>query len=627
MLFGSRLKTALVLVLILFCALASRFYYLQIFRNDYFSGRSDLNRLHTQYVPPSRGLIFDRNAVLLADNKPSFSLTITTELATDIEGSFELLNSILGIGESELTRFWERRARRNIPHSSVPLRFELTGEELAIFAVNQHRLPGFNIEAQFIRNYPLGGIAPHAIGYVSEIDKDELEGFIEAQAVNYGGSHKIGKTGIEKTYEEILHGQVGFEVVEKNNLGRIMRVLDRTEPIADQNIVLYLDSNLQAVAEKALGDYRGAVVAIDPQTGGVLAMISKPDFDPNIFVSGASRSELAQMRNAAYSPEFNRALSSRVPGSTIKPFMSLAGLYYELVTPEHVISDRGFYQSTYRRRPYYDWTWWADKSGHGEINMERSIYQSCNTYFYELADLLGIDRVEEYLATVGFGRNNSIDIPEAGVGILASRAWKLENRGEPWYLGETPFEGIGNGITQTTTLQMASAVAAIANHGKLMHPRLLKGLIDKEGQFHPAVFDRTDDYSTLLATEEHIAFVRNAMVQVVNKPYDPEIRRHEGSAYPHIGNQASTSYIMGGKTGTAQVIEFSVTAGQREDRELPDDLNHHAMFIAFDASPESKIAIAVYVEHGGSGGAVAAPIAQAVMDAYIQSASQLAAAD
>ena len=619
LIFNRRMIVAGVFIFLLISALIAWMVYLQVYRYDYFAARSDGNRLHSQYVAPNRGLIYDRNGVLLADNRPIFNLTVVRETATNLDVSLDLLRSVIDLSDDDIEQYRVRQSRRAVPHTSVPLRYQLSEEEMANIAVNQHLLPGIAVEAQLVRHYPFRESASHAIGYVSEINREEMTAMDADTAANYRGTHQIGKTGIEKTYESLLHGQVGYETVEKNNRGQVMRVLDRTDPIPGRDIVLHMDSRLQAAAEKALGDRRGAVVAIDPATGGVLAMVSKPGYDPNLFVTGISRAQLADLNRSGHTPLFNRAIASRVPGSTIKPFIGLAGLYHKTITPETVINDPGYFRLPGRSRPYYDWTWWVDKSGHGPIDLRRAIYQSCNTYFYQLAVDLGIEKVHDYLVTFGFGTNQAIDIPEASGGIVPSEAWKMENRGEVWYAGETPYEGIGNGIFQATTLQMAAAAAAIANHGVLKQPRMLRGTIGSDGEETDVIFTDTAASKQLLPSQEQIELVRNAMVDVVNKPYDREHRRHEGSAYPVLRDSGEPLlYPMGGKSGTAQVVQFQVdSAGNRADGEVAEQFRTHAMFIAFDASEHSRIAVAVFVENGGGGGTVAFPVARAVLDAYL----------
>lgn len=348
-------------------------------------------------------------------------------------------------------------------------------------------------------------------------------------------------------------------------------------------------------------------------------MLSKPDYDPNLFVTGISRDQLAELNNSRFSPMFNRALNARVPGSTIKPFVGLAGLYHDIVTPETVINDTGYYRLPGRSRPYYNWTWWVDRSGHGPISLERAIYQSSNTYFSHIAVELGINGLHDYLLSWGFGANHSIDLPEARPGIVPSPEWKRQTRGEPWYPGETPPEGFGNGMFEATTLQMASATATVANHGRYKRPRILRAVKQNGGEFADVIFNGEEAPQPLLPDPELVEFVRQSMVHTTSKPYDPQRRRHEGTAFPFIQAVEPVAYPMAGKSGTAQVVVILLdAAGNRIPREqVREEHLNHAMFIAFEATEKSRIAVAVYVENGEGGSSVAGPIAREIMDAYL----------
>ncbi|MDP2282900.1 MAG: penicillin-binding protein 2 [Pseudohongiella sp.] len=617
--FSRRLVVACVVVALLAMILIGWMINLQFVNHNYYAERSEGNRLHSQFIPPTRGLIYDRNGVLLADNRPIFNLTVVRELAIEFESSLALLREEIGLSDEELEQYQARLSRRAVPMSSVPLKFKLSDDEIAHIAVNQHKLPGLAVEAQLVRYYPFGESIAHALGYVSEINREELQAMTEEQLLDYRATNQIGKTGIEKTYEDYLHGSVGFETVEKNNRGRVTRVLGRNDPIPGMDVQLHIDVELQRAAEAALGDRRGAIVAIEPSTGGILAMVSKPGYDPNLFVTGISRDQLAALNGSRHSPMFNRAVNSRVPGSTIKPFIGLAGLYHGVVTPDTLISDPGYYRLPGRARPYYDWTWWVDKSGHGSVNLERAIYQSCNTYFSHVAVELGIQTIHDYLLTWGFGTNASIDVPEANRGIVPSPEWKRAVKNEPWYPGETPAEGFGNGMFQATTLQMASAVATIANHGVFKRPRFLKAVQDGTDDFADILFDGEEVTQPLLPSPENIALVRRAMEHTVSKPYDRNNRRHEGTAYPFVAGAKPLAYPMGGKSGTAQVVGVQVDSrGNRIERDhISDEHLNHAMFIAFDASPHSRIAVAVFIENGEGGSSQGGPLAREVLDAYM----------
>ena len=471
--FLSRLLIAALTAVILLFLLVARLVYLQVNQHEYYSTKSDEYRIHTQAVVPNRGLIYDRNGVLLAENRPSYTLTLVKENAGDIAANLELIESLISFTPDDAEKFHARLKRRNVPFSSVPLRFNLSEEEIANISVNQFLLPGISIEAQLTRHYPHGELLAHALGYVGSISEEDLK---TLDMMNYRGSDQIGKLGVEKYYEDILHGTVGYETVEKNARGQIMKVLSRNDPVPGQDIVLNLDIKLQQAAEAALGDFRGGVIALDPDTGGVLAMVSKPSYDPNLFVSGISKTDYARLNDSTETPLFNRALARYSPGSTVKPFLGLAALDSGIRTREYQISDPGLFHLEGDSHIYHDWTWWVNKSGHDLVNLEKAIYQSCDIYFFDLANDMSIDTMHEFMSRFGFGRNTSVDIPQASAGVLPSKQWKLEALGEPWYPGETLNSSIGQGFTEATPLQLATATMLIANKGKWRQPAMLKRL-------------------------------------------------------------------------------------------------------------------------------------------------------
>jgi penicillin-binding protein 2 len=503
-------------------------------------------------------------------------------------------------------KFRDRLKRRSVPFSSVPLRFNLTEEEIASVAVNQFQLPGISVEAELVRHYPQGELMAHALGYLASISEDELKTLDPA---NYSGTHQIGKMGVEKFYEDLLHGRVGYETVEKNVHEQIMKVLSRTDPVPGQDIVLHLDSKLQKAASDALGDFRGGIVALDPATGGVLAMVSKPSFDPNLFVAGISKADYAKLNDRRETPLFNRALARYSPGSTIKPFLGLAALDTGLRTREYTIRDPGYFHLDGDSHIYHDWTWWNTRSGHDLVNLEKAIYQSCDVYFFDLATDMSIDTMHDFLFRFGFGRNTSVDIPEARSGVLPSREWKREALGLPWYPGETLNSSIGQGYTEVTPLQLATATMLIANKGKWRQPALLKrvGLASADVQrtsYLPDIkLNNPDDWN----------FIADAMASVVHKGNGGY--RNNGSAYSYIAMKNPLSYRMGGKSGTAQVV--GMAADFDNDAEVPEQYRDHALFIAFAPVEDPKIAVAVFLEHGESGSSVAGPIARRILDAYL----------
>jgi len=601
----SRILVGGTIAFLLILVLLARLFYLQINQHEYYSTKSDNYRIHVQSVVPTRGLIYDRNGVLLAENVPSFTLSLVREHAGDVDRAIEIIQSLISLTEEDVEKFRSRLKNRSVPYSAVPVRYNLNEEEIARISVNQFRLPGVSVEAELVRHYPQGEAVAHAVGYLGSITEDELK---TLDPVNYSGTHQMGKMGVESFYEPLLHGQVGYETVEKNARGQVMKVLDRTDPVPGQNIVLHLDSELQKAAMAALGEYRGAVVAIDPESGGVLALVSKPAFDPNLFVQGMSRKQYAALNDPVQLPLFNRSLAKYAPGSTVKPFIGLAALNEGFRTPEDVVHDPGYY--TLDQHRHYDWTWWSNKSGHGSVDLQRAIYQSCNVYFWDLAMDMGIDRIYDFLFRFGFGRNVSLDLPSASKGTLPSREWKRNTMGQPWYPGETLNSFIGQGYTEATPLQMATAAMLMSNKGKWYRPSMLKQIgvegapVDNHG-FVPDVELNDPSYWD---------FIAEAMEMVVNRGYGPEYRTY-GTAFPYIADGNPVKYRMAGKSGTAQVIAIPDSYDRAD--EVPEKYREHAWFISFAPIGNPKIALAVFVEHGAGGSAVAGPIAREILDAYL----------
>ena len=624
-LFNRRLGLAGVIIFLLFAALVLKLINLQIYQHDYFSARSDGNRLHSQYAPPARGLIFDRNGNLLADNQPIFNLTVISEQVEDLDATLATLRALIGLTDDDIDQFNNRMQRNRVPFSSVPLRYVLSDEEKSKIAVNGHLLPGIAIEPQFVRSYPLGNLTAHSVGYVSEINRAELDSMSDASRENYGGTNHIGKTGIERTYEDFLHGTVGYEIVEKNNRGQVMRRLDRTDPVAGKNLTLHIDAQLQIAAEAALGEFRGAIVAIDTTTGGIIAMVSKPAFNPNLFVTGiSSRDYSVLVTDEINTPLFDRTTNPYPPGSTIKPFLGLGGLHHGLVDYDFAIEDPGYF-----RLPGVSYRW-GDYTlrtriggGHGHTNLLKAIYQSCDTFFYDLGNRMGIDTMHGFMSRFGFGQNFAVDIAYARTGVLPSRDWKRETRGEPWYPGDTVNSSIGQGYMWATPLQLATAASIIANKGKVMQPRMLKAVDGKA--FEPVIRDPIPD--VMVRDPDYWRYMEEAMTMVVHRPFS-DVFRDYGTAFEAIAMaDRDMPYKMAGKSGSAQVVGISQDIKASTDIVVSDLNKDHGLFISFAPAQnpyiEPQIAVAVFVENGEHGSSVAGPIAKQVIDSYLLDILQL----
>ncbi len=593
--FLTRTIVAGMLVLATMLLLVSRMVQLQVVDHEHFTTLSRENRVKLVPLPPTRGLIYDRNGVLLARNRPAYSLEITPEQVGDLQGTLNELAKVIEIDGEDLERFWQLKKRKR-RFDSVPIRIDLSQDETAQFAVHRHRFPGVDIKAQLLRHYPHDVKTNHVLGYVGRVSQADLE---QIDASNYAGTSHIGKNGVEKTYESALHGVVGLEQVEVNAAGRRVRTLEQSAPEPGVDVHLHLDIGLQEVAMQAFGDNNGAAVAINPQNGGVLAFVSQPGYDPNQFVEGISTKNYRALQQDEDRPLYNRALRGQYPpGSTVKPFMGLAGLERGAITYDSSIYCPGFYQLPGNVHRYRDWK----KGGHGSMDVESAIVQSCDVYFYRLAHDLGIDQLHDYLSQFGFGDRTGIDLTGESTGLLPSRDWKRRARRQPWYPGETLIMGIGQGYYLTTPLQLAAATAAIANNGTFFTPHVVDYLHDRDrGEINPI-----PPHAKLvpIGAQQNWEDVRNAMRDVVE------------SARGTAKRIRSDRYQIAGKTGTAQVFTVAQDAEYEED-EIDKKLRDHALFVAYAPVEDPQIAVAVVVENGGHGGAVAAPIARQIMDAYL----------
>lgn len=596
--YSARTVAAVLVVIGLLGLILARYHSLQITDYEQYVTESERNRVQLQPLPPKRGLIFDRNGVLLADNRPSFILSIIKERVDDLDATLAELQTMVPFTEGELEKFHERLKRRR-PYEAVPLHFRLTEEERAVLAVNRHRMPGVVVDAQLLRYYPHGELFSHAIGYVGRINEREL---YELDESDYRGTFHIGKVGVERYYEDVLHGEVGYQNVETNAHGRVLRVLERSAPEPGADLTLHLDINIQRAAVEALGDRRGAVVAMDPLTGGILALVSTPGFDTNLFVNGISTADYSALRDSPDVPLFNRAIQGQYPpGSTIKPMMGMAGLESGLVTPETTVPDPGWYRLPGDSHRYRDWVLRIRGTGHApQVDLQMAIAESCDTYFYDLGRRMTIDRMHDYLAPFGLGARTGVDTTNERPGVLPSTQWKRDALNQPWYPGETISASIGQGYMLTTPLQLATATTVLASKGQRRVPRLLQAI---NGE--PVAAPGLEPMNTSGA---NWAAVYDGMLEVVH-----------GERGTAKALSRGIRYQMAGKTGTAQVIGIAQNAVYKEE-EVDERHRHHGLFIAFAPAEAPTIAVAIIVENGG-GSSAASPIARRVIDTWLYGSS------
>ncbi|WP_330926471.1 penicillin-binding protein 2 [Candidatus Sororendozoicomonas aggregata] len=583
---NTRVWIAVVLMLLLVCGLISRLFYLQVIRHSEMSVQSDENRVHLRPIPPTRGLIYDANGKLLAMNRSSRILSIVSERVEDTGTLLDTIGSLIPLSDSEIESY-QRRTSSVRPFEPVPLKFDLTDEEMALISVNQFRLPGVELNAELVRYYPEGKIYAHSVGYVGRINDREIQTIDSAR---YSGTHSIGKIGLEKYYEDILMGEPGYKEVETNAQGRVVRVLKEVPPTPGKDLQLYLNTYLQKVALEAIGDRRGAAIAMDPKTGGVMVMVSNPSFDPNLFVTGIDYKTYNDLNTSMERPLYNRAsLGEYPPASTVKPIMGLALLSEGLVKASDRVYDNGYFQipgSSYRFR---NWK----REGHGWVNLRDAIILSNDVYFYNQASKLGIDGLHDFVSQFGYGRETGIDIGEERPGLLPSRAWKREHYDQPWYPGETVNAIIGQGYMLTTPVQMVESTAIIANRGKHVIPTLVKS--EKN-------LDKPSDKDVNLGSPKNWELIIDAMEHVVSSP--------RGTAHWSIGR--NIKYTMAAKTGTAQVV--SIPQGEKYDAEkLKMYHRDHSLFIAFAPVDDPQIAISVVLENSKG----AANVARKIADAYL----------
>lgn len=585
---------------VMLAAVISNLYVLQIKKHDAFQTRSNTNRIKVVPVAPNRGLIYDRNGVILAENRPVFSLELIPEKTPDIEQTLVALQQLLGISDDNITRF-QRERKRQRRFKPVTIKSQLNEHEVAVFSANKHLFPGVSVEARLSRYYPYNHLLTHALGYVAKINKKDLQKLKEAgQEENYAATFDIGKLGVERFHEDVLHGKVGYQQVEVNSASRIIRVLDVDPPTPGQDIILNIDVRLHQKAAELLGEQRGTIVISDTQTGGLLTLYSNPSYDPNLFVHGISSKNYSALLNSRSRPLINRATQGQYPpASTIKPLLGLLGLEQNIVTATEEIRDGGRYRLPNVNHVWRDWKKW----GHGMVNLTKAIEVSCDTYYYDLAYRTGIDKISTYMMEFGFGDFTGIDLFEESNANMPSRGWKRARFNEPWYIGDTIPVGIGQSFWTATPVQLAQAQNTLINFGERHIPQLIRGkyiekqqIIDEPKTLRPIQVQNKSNWETIL----------DAMYGVVN--------REHGTAFRAF---RTAPYVSAGKTGTAQL--FSVGQDEKYDADaVADHLKDNAMYVGFAPYKDPRISIVVVLENAGGGSSNAAPIARDMMDYFFE---------
>ena len=603
--FRRRLGIAAFMVLIAFAGLFARFLYLQVVQHGHYQTLAETNRIAIVPIVPNRGVVTDRNGIVLAQSYSGYTLEIMPSRVKNLDETIDALAEIVDVQPRDRKRF-RKLLEESRNFESLPLRTRLSDEEVARFAVHRYRFPGVEIKARLFRQYPFTEAASHVIGYIGRINDKDVERIADWDEVaNYKGSDYIGKVGVELSYERELHGTTGWEEVEVDANGRAVRTLSRTPPVSGNNLRLSLDIKLQQAAEAAFGDRRGAMVAIDPRSGDVLAFVSKPGYDPNLFVDGIDPANWQELNESPDKPLLNRPLRGAYPpGSTIKPFLALSALNSGKRTPAQTIFDPGFFQIPGQAHRFRD-----DKpGGHGTVDMYKSIVVSCDTYYYLLANETDIDVTARFMSRLGFGQKTGIDIEGELTGVLPSREWKRQRfagknyreEHRKWYLGDSISAGIGQGYNAFTPIQLAHAIAVIANDGVSYTPHLVKSVQSlKTGEVREIA---RDPASSLGVKPEYLAVIKNALVGV----------NREGTSAAAF---KKAKYVSGGKTGTAQV--YSLKGEKYSEHRVDERLRDHAWFVAYAPADKPRIALAVLVENGGFGAQAAAPVARKVLDYYL----------
>ncbi|MFY0667118.1 penicillin-binding protein 2 [Alteromonas stellipolaris] len=600
-LFARRASIAFIIVVMMLGVVLNNLYSLQVEQHDVYQTRSNGNRIKVLPVAPNRGLIYDRNGILLAENRPVFSLEITPEQTNDLDATLDGLTLLMGITPEERESFNSslKGQRRFKP---IALRTKLSEVDVALFSASKHLYPGVQIEARLARHYPYKEALTHVLGYVARINKKDLQKLVEAgQEDNYAATHDIGKLGVEKYHEELLHGSVGYQQVEVNNQGRIIRVLNVDPPVPGKDIVLNIDLSLQLATQQALEGQRGAVIVSDIKTGGILALFSNPSYDPNLFVHGISRKNYAALLNSPDRPLINRATQGQYPpASTIKPHLGLIGLEEGIITEEYTIQDNGRYQLPNVSHTWRDWRKW----GHGEVDIAKAIEVSCDIYYYDLAYKLGIDKISESMYEFGFGDFTGIDLYEESDANMPSRGWKRARFNQPWYIGDTIPVGIGQGFWSTTPIQLSHSVNTLVNRGERIIPQIIRGFMHEDSSVEIIPLKTLRPIE--IKNQHNVDIILNAMHDVVHGK--------EGGARHTF---ADAPYQSAGKTGTAQL--FSVGQDEKYDAEKIDErLRDNAMYVGFAPFENPEISVTVVLENAGGGSKNAAPVAKKIMDFYFR---------
>ncbi len=584
--FSTRIIASVVIVLIAIGIIFSRFFYLQVVQHKILLKNSEKNRIRTTALAPARGFIYDRNGQLLVDNLPTYRLIVIPEKVAEFKERLFALQPIINLSSDQISEI-VKQARNNPPFKPITIKGKLTEVQLSAFIARKHQFKGFQAEPYLIRHYIYTNILAHVVGYVGRINDQEKSRLDKKE---YLGTDYTGKSGLEKYHEDALHGKPGSLIVETNAQGKVLKTIEQILPISGQDINLTIDIELQKAAYEALGDLTGSVIAINPEDGEILAMVSKPGFDPNDFVNGISHAKYSALINSPERPLFNRSIKGRYePGSTIKPYMALAGLYYKLIDSDYRMFSKGYFQLENQERKYHDWK----KGGHGWVDIKQSLTQSVNTFYYQLALKLGIDRIHDFLALFKFGELSGIELLGEKKGLLPSRQWKKANKGTIWFPGETVITGIGQGFLVSTPMQLANSLTILVNKGRYAQPHLIKQETHNSQQLLPNV------------KAEYWEIVHNGMIGVVNDA--------KGTARSIINKD----YLIAGKSGTSQVYGKKEEDLYTKNAEIPKHLRNHALFIAFAPADDPKIAVVVVAEHGSSGSKAAAPIAGKVINKYM----------